>query len=49
MRRLISTLAAGLLAAFGVLAFSAGFLALPAAVFVAVAAALTPAGQAREM
>jgi len=47
--RLVGRVAAGLLAAFGVLAFSAGFLALPAAVFVAVAAALTPAGQAREM
>ena len=47
--RLVGRIAAGLLAAFAVLAFSAGFLALPAAVLVAAAAALTPPGQAREM
>jgi hypothetical protein len=47
--RLIAQIATGLLAGFAVLSFSAGFLALPAVVLVAVALALTPAGQAREM
>jgi hypothetical protein len=47
--RLVGRIAAGLLAASAFLAFSVGILALPAAVLVVVAAALTPAGQAREM
>jgi hypothetical protein len=47
--RLIGQIATGLLAAFAILSFSAGFLALPAVLLVAVALALTPAGQAREM
>jgi hypothetical protein len=42
-------IAAGLLAAAAVLTFSLGFLALPAAVLIGVAAGLTPARQAREM
>jgi hypothetical protein len=41
--------AAGLLAAAAMLTFSLGFLALPAALLVVVAACLTPARQAREM
>ncbi|HLY85233.1 MAG TPA: hypothetical protein VKO84_01795 [Gaiellaceae bacterium] len=47
--RLTGRTAAWLLAAFAILTFSVGFLALPAAVLLLVAAALTPAAQAREM
>ena len=47
--RKLGQFAAGLLAAAAVLSFSAGFLVLPAALMVVVAAVLTPAGQAREM
>ncbi len=48
--RTVGNLAAGLLVAGAVLTFSLGFLALPAALLVVVAAALTPsARQAREM
>jgi hypothetical protein len=47
--RMVGTWAAGLLAAAAVFTFSAGFLALPAALLVIVATALTPARQAREM
>lgn len=47
--RKAGTIAAGLLAAAAVLTFSLGFLALPAAVLISVAAGLTPAAQAREM
>jgi hypothetical protein len=47
--RKLGQIAAGVLAAAAVLTFSAGFLALPAALLMVVAAALTPAGQAREM
>ena len=45
----LGNIAAGLLAAAAILTFSAGFLALPAALLVVVAAALTPSRQAREM
>jgi hypothetical protein len=45
----LGQIAAGVLGAAAVLTFSAGFLALPAALLLAVAAALTPARQAREM
>jgi hypothetical protein len=45
----IGNLAAGLLAAGAVFTFSAGFVAIPAALLIVVAAALTPAAQAREM
>ena len=41
--------AAGLLVAVTVLTFSLGFLALPAALLIVVAAVLTPVRQAREM
>jgi len=47
--RKLGQIAAGLLFAAAVLTFSLGFLALPAALLMVVAAALTPAGQAREM
>ncbi|HET8751004.1 MAG TPA: hypothetical protein VFM43_00585 [Gaiellaceae bacterium] len=47
--RTVGNVAAGLLAAAAILTFSAGFLAIPAALLVVVAAALTPARQAREM
>jgi hypothetical protein len=47
--RKLGQIAAGLLAAAAVFTFSAGFLALPAALLVVVAAVLTPARQAREM
>lgn len=47
--RTVGNVAAGLLAAAAMLTFSLGFLALPAALLVAVAAVLTPARQAREM
>jgi hypothetical protein len=47
--RLVGNVAAGLLAAYAVLTFSAGFLALPAALLIVVAAAVTPVRQAREM
>jgi hypothetical protein len=47
--RTLGNVAAGLLAAAAVLSFSLGFLALPAALLMVVAAALTPARQAREM
>jgi hypothetical protein len=47
--RKLGQIAAGLLAAAAVLTFSAGFLALPAALLIVVAAVLTPARQAREM
>ena len=47
--RKLGQIAAGLLAAAALLTFSAGFLALPAALLVVVAAALTPVRQAREM
>lgn len=47
--RKLGQIAAGLLAAAAVFTFSLGFLALPAALLVVVAAALTPARQAREM
>jgi hypothetical protein len=47
--RMLGQGAAALLAVAAVLTFSAGFLALPAAVLVVVAAAVTPAPQAREM
>ena len=48
--RTVGNVAAGLLAAAAVLSFSLGFLAVPGALFVVVAAALTPrARQAREM
>ena len=46
--RTIGNVAAGLLAAAAVFTFSAGFLALPAALLVIVAAVLTPARQVRE-
>jgi hypothetical protein len=46
--RLIGRTAAWLLAAFAIFTFSVGFLALPAAILLLVAAALTPAAQARE-
>jgi hypothetical protein len=47
--RKLGQVAAGLLACAAVLTFSLGFLALPAALLLALAAALTPARQAREM
>jgi hypothetical protein len=47
--RTVGKVAAGLLAAAAVLTFSLGFVALPAALLIVVAAALTPARQAREM
>jgi hypothetical protein len=47
--RTLGQIAAGVLFAAAVLTFSAGFLALPAALLIVVAAALTPARQAREM
>jgi hypothetical protein len=47
--RKVGHIAAGLLAAAAILTFSAGFLALPAALLIVVAAGLTPAGQAREL
>ena len=47
--RTLGKVAAGLLVAAAVLTFSLGFLVLPAALLVVVAAALTPARQAREM
>jgi hypothetical protein len=47
--RRVGNIAAGLLVAGAVLTFSLGFLALPAALLVVAAAALTPARQAREM
>jgi len=47
--RKLGQFAAGLLAAAAVFTFSAGFLALPAALLIVVAAALTPARQSREM
>jgi hypothetical protein len=46
--RTVGRVAAGLLAVAAVFTFSAGFLALPAALLVIVAAVLTPARQARE-
>jgi hypothetical protein len=45
--RTVGSVAVGLLATAGL--FTVGFLVLPAALLLAVAAALTPAGQAREM
>lgn len=45
----LGQIAAGLLVAAAVLTFSLGFLALPAALLMVVAASLTPARQAREM
>jgi hypothetical protein len=47
--RTVGNVAAGSLAAAAILTFSLGFLALPAALLVVFAAALTPARQAREM
>jgi hypothetical protein len=47
--RNLGQIAAALLTAAAVLTFSAGFLALPAALLMVVAATLTPARQAREM
>jgi hypothetical protein len=47
--RLMGRAAAWLLVAFAIFTFSIGILALPAAVLLLVAAALTPAAQAREM
>jgi hypothetical protein len=47
--RTTGNVAAGLLMASAILTFSLGFLALPAALLVVVAAALTPARQAREI
>ncbi len=46
--RTVGHVAAGLLAAAAVFTFSAGFLALPAALLVIVAAVLTPEHQARD-
>jgi hypothetical protein len=47
--RLAGRTAAWLLTGFAILTFSDGVLALPAALLLLAAAALTPAGQAREM
>ena len=47
--RTVGNVAAGVLAAAAVFTFSAGFLALPAALLIVVAAVLTPARQAREV
>jgi hypothetical protein len=47
--RKLGQIAAGLLTGAAVLTFSLGFLALPAALLVGLAAGLTPARQAREM
>jgi hypothetical protein len=47
--RTIGKVAAGLLFAAAILTFSLGFLALPAALLMVVAASLTPPRQAREM
>ncbi|HEX5172912.1 MAG TPA: hypothetical protein VFV91_02050 [Gaiellaceae bacterium] len=47
--RRVGEISAGLLVVAAVLTFSLGFLALPAALLLVVAARLTPARQAREM